>query len=86
MVQIILIMVLGFYLLCESIAAASLMDGGDKLGRVTKYLLSGSVGLWLMMQPRQADIWHITMAVSISLFILPKMLQRWQQYKGEHHA
>lgn len=76
MVQQIIVILLGLYLLGEAIAAASLMDRGDRLCRVGKYLLTAIIGLWLMLESKQADIWHITMALTLSLFVWPKMLDR----------
>lgn len=70
---------LGIYLLGEAIAAASLMDGGDKLSRVGKYLLVAIIGLWMVFESKQVDIWHITMAAALALFVWPKMLKRIDQ-------
>jgi uncharacterized membrane protein len=67
---------LGLYLLAESIAAAALMHGGDRLCRVAKYLVTGIVGIWLIVEHDHADAWHIAMAVALALFLWPKMLKR----------
>lgn len=75
MVQIVAFLI-GLYLLGESVAAASLMDRGDRLCRVGKYLLTAIIGLWLMLESKQADFWHITMAFALALFVWPKMLDR----------
>lgn len=76
MVQQITAFLFGLYLLGEAIAAASLMNGGDRLCRVGKYLLVAICGLWLMLESKQADAWHLTMALALSLFVWPKMLDR----------
>lgn len=70
---------LGLYLLGEAIAAASLMDRGDRLCRVAKYLLVAVIGLWLIFESKQVDTWHLTMGAALALFVWPKMVTRIQQ-------
>ena len=79
MVQIIAI-VIGLYLLGEAIAAASLMERGDRLCRIGKYLLVAIIGLWLIFDSRQADTWHIVMASALALFVWPKMRDRIEHF------
>lgn len=76
MAQQIIVFALGLYLLGESIAAAALMHGGDRLCRMGKYLVTGAIGIWLMLEPKNADCWHIAMALALALFVWPKMLKR----------
>lgn len=76
MAQQIIAVLLGLYLLGEAIAAASLMEGGDKLSRLGKYLLVVIVGLWLVFKPSEADAVHLVMAAALALFLWPKMLKR----------
>jgi hypothetical protein len=79
MVQQIIAILLGFYLLSESIAAAALMHGGDRLCRVAKYLLTGLVGICLITEFKSADGLHLLMAAALCLFVWPKMLARIEQ-------
>lgn len=76
MAQQIIVFLLGLYLLGEAIAAAALMDGGDRLCRVAKYLVTGVVGICLMVSPGKADLLHITLACALALFVWPKTLHR----------
>lgn len=76
MVQQIIVFLLGLYLLGEAIAAAALMQGGDRLCRVAKYLVTGVIGIWMIAEPDKADIWHIVMAAALALFVWPKMVKR----------
>lgn len=76
MVQPIIAILLGFYLLAESIAAAALMPGGDRACRVAKYMATGIVGVWLIFQHADADVWHLVMAAALALFLWPRMLER----------
>ena len=76
MVQQMIAILLGLYLLGEAIAAASLMDRGDRLCRVSKYLLVAIIGLWLVFEAKQADTWHLVMASALALFVWPKMVDR----------
>lgn len=76
MVQQIIVFALGLYLLGESIAAAALMHGGDRLCRLAKYLFTGAIGIWLTAEPAKADGGHIAMAFALTLFLWPKMLTR----------
>jgi len=66
---------IGLYLLIESTIAASLMDKGDKLCRVAKYLVTGVCGMWMVLS-NGVDSWHIIMGFALILFLWPKMLDR----------
>lgn len=76
MVQQIIVFLLGLYLLGESIAAAALMHGGDRLCRVAKYLFTGVIGIWLIVEAKQADVMHLVMALALALFVLKNTLER----------
>lgn len=76
MVQQIIAILLGLYLLGEAISAAAMMEGGDKLSRLGKYLVVVIVALWLIFESHHADIVHLAMATAIALFLWPKMLKR----------
>lgn len=76
MAQQMIAILLGMYILGEAIAAASLMEGGDKPSRLFKYLLIVIVGLWLIFNSKQIDTLHLVMAAAIALFLWPKMLKR----------
>ncbi|MBI5917784.1 MAG: hypothetical protein HY849_00195 [Nitrosomonadales bacterium] len=75
MVQAIAIL-LGLYLLAESIAAAALMPGGDRACRVVKYMVTGIVGVWMIFDHAYVDTWHLIMGFALALFLLPKMVER----------
>lgn len=79
MVQQMIAILLGLYLVCEAISAASQMDGGDKLSRVGKYLLVSIIGIWLIVESCHVDPWHLTMAFALCLFVWPKMVARLEQ-------
>lgn len=79
MAQQVIAILLGLYLLGEAVAAASHMERGDRLCRVIKYLLVAVIGLWLIAESKQADIWHLAMAFALALFVWPKMLERLDQ-------
>jgi hypothetical protein len=88
MVQIISILI-GLYLLYEAMEAAAQMERGDKVCRVAKYLLVAVIGLRLIVESGQADIWHLVMAAALALFVWPKMLDRIYYYidhLGDRHA
>jgi len=78
MVQQVIAILLGLYLLLESVHAAALMPGGDRVCRVAKYLITGILGIWLMIDAAHVDALHIALAVAIALFIWPKTLERLQ--------
>jgi len=82
MAQQIIAILLGLYLLAEAIAAAGLMHGGDRLCRVAKYLVTGVVGIWLIVEHDSADAWHLVMAAALALFLWPKMLKRIEKLIG----
>lgn len=75
MVQIIAI-IIGLYLLGEAIAAASQMERGDRFCRLSKYLLLAIVGLALIFESKSVDTWHLVMAITLALFVWPKMKAR----------
>lgn len=76
MVQQITAIALGLYLLGESIAAAAAMQGGDRLCRVAKYMITGALGIWMAAEPAKVDGTHLALAFALSLFVWPKMLER----------
>jgi len=76
MVQQIIIILLGIYLLGEAISAAALMEGGDKLSRLGKYLMVVICALWLIFESNHVDFMHLAMAFTLALFLWPKMLKR----------
>lgn len=76
MAQQIIAIALGLYLLGESIAAAAAMQGGDRLCRVAKYMITGALGIWMVAEPAQVDGGHLATAFALSLFVWPKMLDR----------
>jgi hypothetical protein len=71
------------YLLGESIAAAALMHGGDRLCRVAKYLFTGVIGIWLIAEAKQADVMHLVMALALALFVLKNTLERIKKFIDE---
>ena len=83
MVQQIIVIALGLYLLGESIAAAALMHGGDRLCRVAKYMITGVIGIRMVAESAQADIWHIAMAVALALFVWKNTLERLKKFIDE---
>lgn len=84
MAQQMIAILLGLYILGEAIAAASLMEGGDKLSRLIKYLLIVIVGLWLIFNSRQVDTLHLAMAAAIALFLWPKLIKRIDNFIFQH--
>lgn len=76
MVQQIVAILLGLYLVAESISAAALMPGGDRLCRLAKYLVTGVAGICLVSASKDVDGLHLIMAAAIALFVWPKMLAR----------
>lgn len=90
MVQQIIVFLLGLYLLGESIYAAALMPGGDRICRVAKYLVTGMVGIGMMIDPSRADAMHIAMGIALALFIFQKTKKRIEvfidQFMGDGHA
>ena len=79
MVQQIIAILLGLYMVAESVSAAALMHGGDRACRVAKYLLTGLAGACLIAASREADSLHLLMAAALCLFVWPKMVARIEQ-------
>lgn len=79
MVQQIIAILIGLYLVAESISAAALMPGGDRLCRVAKYMLTGLAGVCLIGDYKNADGLHLLMGAALALFVWPKMASRIEQ-------
>lgn len=78
MVQQVSAILLGIYLLLESIHAAAVMHGGESASRVVKYLITGAIGIWMIEDARQVDLLHFTMSGALALFIWPSTYERLQ--------
>ncbi len=74
----VLSMMLGPYILLEAIKAMADMDGGDRVCRVAKYVLSATSGLMLAWYGWRGSVdWlHVSLAASLALFAWPKMVSR----------
>lgn len=73
-----ILFVLGFYVFCESLQAANLMDRGDRLCRIMKYLGTAIAGCYAMyISVTSAWAWQdLIWAITLSLWVWPKMLRR----------
>lgn len=74
----ILVILVGFYCVLESISAAAEMHKGDRLCRIGKYLLAGASGLYVISKGLS---WHATwdmllLSAAIALGVWPRMVYR----------
>lgn len=67
-------LLIGLYIVLESIIAASEMDSGDKPCRMAKYLLSGAAGMIIIFY--QANLQHLIFGLAIAAFTWPKVVKR----------
>lgn len=73
-----LLFILGMYIAAESLQAAKLMDRGDRLCRLMKYLgtaIAGCYGMYISVT--SAWVWQdLIWAITLALWVWPKMLRR----------
>lgn len=70
-------MLIGFYILYESIVAASEMNRGDRACRMAKYLLSATCGLVLILY--QVDFKTIFFGLTVAAFTWNKVASRYKK-------
>jgi len=74
----ILVVLVGFYCLLESLSAAADMHKGDRFCRLAKYLLAGTSGLYviLVVVHSSASIGLLILITAVALGLWPRMVYR----------
>lgn len=74
----VLVVIIGVYCMLESISAAADMHGGDRLCRVSKYLLASVSGAMAIYSgvTHSATMYMLVMIASVALCIWPRMVYR----------
>jgi hypothetical protein len=72
---------IGAYLLIESLAAAALLDAAQRISRITKYLLTGVIGLLMITSLDQLDWLHLVLASALALFVWQHTFYRWMKWR-----
>jgi hypothetical protein len=74
----ILVFLVGFYCLLESVSAAADMHKGDRLCRLGKYMLAGASGLYVMSiaMRNDANIGILILISAVALGLWPRMVYR----------
>ncbi|WP_062627542.1 hypothetical protein [Ferriphaselus amnicola] len=74
--------VIGAYLLIESFAAAALLDAAQRISRITKYFLTGVIGLLLLTHLDEIDWMHLVLASALAFFVWQHTFYRWMKRSG----
>ena len=74
----ILVVLIGFYCVLESISAAADMHKGDRFCRLAKYLLAGASGLYVIsvVAHSSASIGMLILITAVALGLWPRMVYR----------